>query len=227
MKASKIILITFLFFLITGCNSDSTKENSLASEFKPNNEVQQQQNLADKLASIPIEDLMYVEEQAILFMREEEKLARDAYNLFYELWEQKIFSNIASAEKTHMDAMLLLIDRYQLTDPIGDDDEMGIFEDSELQNLYDILTTMGEYSMVDALSVGAEIEEVDLLDLEIRYQQSDNQDIHFMFDELMKGSRNHLRSFVSNLEKQGVIYEPRHLTQEAYDAIINTPMEKG
>jgi hypothetical protein len=175
-------------------------------------------NLAASLASLLIESLSNEEKQAILFMREEEKLARDAYELFYQLWNQSIFNNIAAAEQTHMDAMLLLVDRYQLEDPITTD-EAGLFVNVELQSLYD--------SLIDSLMVGAEIEEVDLIDLEIRYLESDNQDIHLIYDSLMKGSRNHLRSFVSNLINQELVYIPKHLSQEEYDAIINSPMEAG
>ena len=43
----------------------------------------------------------------------------------------------------------------------------------------------------------------------------------------MKGSRNHLGSFVSNLERKGIIYVPPYLTQEQYDESINSPMETG
>lgn len=78
-----------------------------------------------------------------------------------------------------------------------------------------------------ALPIEDLTEEVDLLDLYIRYDATDNHDVHLIYDSLMKGSRNHLRSFVSNLETQGIIYLPLHLTQEEYDAIINTPMENG
>jgi len=221
--------ISLSILLLSGCNSDTASEQFGVNgkNSQANSSTDQQNKLATAIAALPLEDLMQEEQDAILFMREEEKLARDAYQLFYQLWGQNIFDNISAAEQMHMDAMLLMIERYELTDPISDDDTRGVFENSELQNLYDILATMGSYSLIDALKAGAEIEEVDLIDLEIRYQQSDNQDIHIVFDELMKGSRNHLRSFVSNLEKQGIDYQPLHLSQEAFDAIINSAMENG
>jgi len=43
----------------------------------------------------------------------------------------------------------------------------------------------------------------------------------------MKGSRNHLRSFVDELEAQGATYVPQYLGQEAYDAIVTSPVERG
>jgi hypothetical protein len=43
----------------------------------------------------------------------------------------------------------------------------------------------------------------------------------------MKGAKNHLRSFVRNLQNQGISYQPKHLDQATYDAIINSPIEGG
>jgi hypothetical protein len=41
----------------------------------------------------------------ILFMREEEKLAKDVYLTLYEIWGLQIFQNIAESEQRHMDAV--------------------------------------------------------------------------------------------------------------------------
>jgi len=76
--------------------------------------------------------------------------------------------------------------------------------------------------------VGAAIEEIDLLDLKTRITQTDKADIKQVYDNLMRGSRNHLRSFVAQLESQtGQVYKPQHLTQTEYDAIINSSIESG
>jgi hypothetical protein len=73
-------------------------------------------------------------------MREEEKLARDVYAALGDMRGQQIFTNIASSEQTHMDAMGTLIDRYSLEDPIITD-VRGVFSSSALQSLYDELIT--------------------------------------------------------------------------------------
>ena len=226
MKQLTSFIISITLLTILGCNSDELTNDIDETPNQLENTGFQLGNLSSDLASLPIETLSAEEADAILFMREEEKLARDAYDLFYQLWNQNIFDNISSAEQTHMDALLLLIERYGLVDPIAND-VAGIFENVELQGLYDALIAIGQNSMVDALMAGAEIEEVDIIDLQIRLETSDNQDIALIFDNLTKGSRNHLRSFVSNLEKQGIIYIPLHLSQEEFDEIINSPMETG
>jgi len=230
MTSQKLItMITLSTLLIfTGCGSESNKlqVQPLPQMNIPDPSYIQIMDLSTALAALPLEELTDEESADILFMREEEKLARDAYDFFYNLWGQQIFNNISNSEQTHMEALLLLINRYDLIDPVADDIP-GYFPNTDLQSLYDLLTASGSNSLIDALMAGAEIEEVDLIDLYIRYDATDNQDVRLVYDNLMKGSRNHLRSFVSNLEKQGVTYLPLHLTQEEYDEIINSPMENG
>ena len=75
--------------------------------------------------------------EGILYMREEEKLARDVYLTLYEAWGVPIFQNIARSEATHMEAVNTLIDRYGLADPAAA--EVGVFTDPTLQGLYDQL----------------------------------------------------------------------------------------
>ncbi len=167
---------------------------------------------------IPASDLTLEETAALLFMREEEKLARDVYNTLYEVWEQPTFQNIASSEQMHMDEIKLLLDRYNLADPALDP---GSFTDTNLQALYDQLVAQGSVSIADALKVGAAIEEIDILDLEESIAQSDNEDIHLVFSNLMMGSKNHLVAFTSALLTQtGEYYQPQYLSAEAYSAIL-------
>jgi hypothetical protein len=75
--------------------------------------------------------LDYEEEQSLLFMREEEKLARDVYLAFYEEWGKPVFSNIAESEQTHTDAVAEKIEKYGLPDPVVDD-TAGLFVNSFL-----------------------------------------------------------------------------------------------
>ncbi len=182
--------------------------------------------LTSQINSLPIETLTDEEKADLIFMREEEKLARDSYDTLYSLWGQVIFDNISDSEQVHMESVLIVLNKYDLADPAVDD-VPAYFVDYNLQVLYDYLMDLGDNSLVDALMVGAEIEEVDIVDLEIRTARTDNQDIQLIYENLMKGSRNHLRSFVSTLEKQNVIYVPKYLSQDEFDAIINSPMEKG
>ena len=164
--------------------------------------------------------------EGILFMREEEKLARDVYAQLYEMWGTNIFANIASSEQTHTDAVKSLIDKYGLDDPAGSED-VGVFTNSILQQLHDELVEQGSVSEVEALKVGAAIEEIDIIDIEKYVAQTDNEDIQLVYENLIKGSRNHLRSFVSVLEKRGISYEPQYLDATVFDEILGSEMERG
>jgi len=165
------------------------------------------------------------EKADLLYMREEEKLARDVYIKLYEKWNVPIFNNISNSEQTHTDSINFLIVRYGLNDPFVN--EIGKFTNEELQALYDSLMEKGDNSLEDALIVGATVEEVDIIDLKEAISNTDKADIKTVYENLMKGSRNHLRSFVSNMKSRGYSYTPQYLSQEEFDQIVNSPIERG
>ena len=167
------------------------------------------------------------EMEGLIYMREEEKLARDVYLALYEQWGVPIFQNIAGSEQAHMDSVLMLLDQYGLADPAAGKDA-GEFTDPFFQSLYEQLVAQGSLSQADALKVGATIEELDIVDLEERLAQTDNEYIIQVYTNLLAGSENHLRAFVSNLERQtGEVYQPVYLDQDAYQAIINGDSGRG
>jgi hypothetical protein len=183
--------------------------------------------LSEELPLSTDSELSMMEIEGLLFMREEEKLARDVYLTLYEIWQQNTFNNISRSEQAHTDEIKVLLDQYGLEDPMSND-EIGVFENADLQALYDELIELGSQSLGDALRVGAAIEEIDILDLQDSIEQSTHLDIQLVYENLIKGSRNHLRSFVSVLEKKtGEIYEPQYLSPEAYADIINAEKEAG
>jgi hypothetical protein len=183
-------------------------------------------NLNDLKDTLPDEQLSDAEKDALSFMREEEKLARDVYLFLYDIWGTKIFSNIASSEQTHTDAVLRLIQKYGLTDP-ADGKAPGEFSDPTLQGIHDMLIAQGSASQIDALIVGATIEDLDIADILRLMADIDNQDINIVFENLRKGSRNHLRAFTNRLADQNIVYAPVYISQEDYDTITNSPMETG
>ncbi|HUW14581.1 MAG TPA: DUF2202 domain-containing protein [Anaerolineae bacterium] len=179
----------------------------------------------DVLATVPTaptpEDI-----DGLVFMVEEEKLTRDVYQGLYEVWGEQIFENIARSEQTHMDAIGRLLERYDIESPVAD--EAGVFANPELQALYDDLMETGSQSLADALLVGAAIEEIDILDLEEYLAETALWDIQRVYENLLRGSQNHLRAFVRELEVEtGEVYEPQYMSQEAYDEILNGSAGNG
>jgi len=178
-----------------------------------------------QLTTIPASDLSAEEAAALLFMREEEKLARDVHNQLSTLWGIPTFQSIAASEQTHMDQIKVLMDRYALADPALDP---GQFTDANLQALYDQLMAQGSLSIADAIKVGATIEEVDIVDLQTRFTQTDNADIQLVYNNLMKGSFNHLQAFSNVLTQQtGETYQPQYLSADQYQVIISSTNGNG
>jgi hypothetical protein len=169
------------------------------------------------LAGGPSGELTASEKDGLLYMAEEEKLAGDVYSALNEKLNMRVFDNIGQAERTHEAAVKTLMARYSLPDPTRG---AGQFSNETLQQLYDDLLSQGNASIKDALQVGAAIEEIDILDLEERMAQTDREDISLVYSNLKRGSENHLRAFVNNLQRQGLEYQPEHLSQEEYDRII-------
>lgn len=172
------------------------------------------------------EPLSAEEQQTLLYMREEEKLARDVYTAMFDLWELPVFDNIRASEQRHMDALKRLIDKYDLVDPVVDDTP-GVFTNPELAALYTTLTTAGSVSSLEALMTGALIEEIDIVDLREAIDETTHADLERVYENLMRASRNHLRAFVRLIVEAGATYEPQHLTQEEFNEIVNSPMEPG
>lgn len=168
------------------------------------------------------------EEADLLFMREEEKLARDVYLTFYQAWDLATFSNIASSEQMHMNALLRLLKKYDLPDPAAGNN-IGEFTDSDLQTLYATLIVAGMAGPLEALMVGGLIEEKDMVDIQAAIERSDHADIDLVYESLLCGSRNHLRAFAQAILAQfGVTYTLQWDESDPaqIDAILTSPMEK-
>ncbi|MCX6077992.1 MAG: DUF2202 domain-containing protein [Chloroflexi bacterium] len=146
--------------------------------------------------SLPASEVSVDEKAALLYTREEEKLARDVYNSLFVTWNNNLFQNIAGSEQKHMDEIALMLTRYNLSDPAQ---APGIFTEVKLQDLHDRLVAQGKLTIGDALKVRGAIEEIDILDLQTHLAQTDNADIQLVYKNLMSGSYKHLRSFTSTL----------------------------
>jgi len=160
------------------------------------------------------------EKNDLIFMREEEKLARDVYLTLHEIWGTPVFANIATSEQQHMDAILNLLNTYKLPDPtVGK--LVGEFVNAELQALYDALIARGKESALEALMVGGVIEETDIEDLTAAMATSRLSNIDKVYQNLLNGSYNHLRAFARNIQSlTGQPYVAQVVSQEIVDSIL-------
>lgn len=212
MKTLVIGLITFVLFLVNFGN------NSLHS--------QQNQNMLSRINAFPKESLSSDEIKSLVFMREEEKFAQDVYTTLYNKWGVKVFNNISSSEQQHTNAILALLTKYGIADP-AKDKPAGVFTDVTLQKLYNELVSQGSTSVVNAYIVGATIEDLDIFDLKKALVTIDNQDIRFVYGNLIEGSKNHLRSFYRQIVKSGGSYTAQHISAADFELIINSSGKTG
>ena len=222
MINKKIIILLSVLFLVVSCGTEvkespvndelTTADNALIEEIF----VELSEWLDDENIEWGLSD---AEKEGLILMREEEKLARDTYTYFYEKYGQNIFGNIDDSEEKHKSAVLPLLEKYNLEDPIKDDTP-GVFTMPMLDNLYKDLITAWNVSLVEALKVGMTIEDLDIKDLNELLEGTEDEDIIRVYENLLKWSYNHLRAFKKNLDKKGWEYTPQFISQEEYDEIL-------
>jgi hypothetical protein len=176
-------------------------------------------------AFVATNDLTDAELASLIKMKNDEKLARDVYSSLYTKWGSDIFSRISAAEENHLNAIIFLLKTYGSADTLAGD--AGVFDDSGVQTLYNELVTNGSASIEEAYKTGALIEELDIKDLVTEEAATTNANILVVYENLERGSRNHLRAFYNQLSLLGLTYSPVYITQEEYEAIVTTPVEKG
>ncbi len=177
-------------------------------------------------AAVAPGELSAAERASLAYVREEEKLARDVYQELDGRLRLGVFERIAESESRHTGAIKSLLERHGLEDPACCRPR-GEFDSAELARLYADLVARGSRSVVDALRVGAEIEEIDIVDLTKRLASTQAQDVRSTFEALRRGSENHLRAFVRNLRRRGVVYQPTHLGAAELERILAAPNEPG
>ena len=166
------------------------------------------------------------QEDGILLMREEEKLARDVYLALYDMWGIRTFGNIARAEQQHMDAVAWLMQQQGMEDSV-EYAEPGEFTIEKMQNLYDSLVEQGSESEIAALKVGALIEDLDIADLEHLLETAEDEITIRVWEQLLAGSEMHMRAFVGQLELAGETYEPQYISGERLDNILDGADDRG
>jgi len=189
------------------------------------------------------------EETHMIFMREEEKLARDVYLTFAQWYpNQPVFDTVATtSEQTHTDMMRDKLYQYEVVDPNPEANNLpemlGVFTGDTygeyFAEKFSQLTEMGSRSELDALYVGAFIEELDMHDI-IECPQvivdtdngigeggcglsyTDERALNNAYSSLVDGSESHLRAYVGQIEAVIGVgnYKAQYLTQEAVDTIL-------
>lgn len=174
------------------------------------------------LTKVAAQTASVAEDQQIIDLLEEEKLANEVYVALYEKWAHHSFQNISSAEERHLEMMKQLAVNRDLKIPASVlEGKTGIFQNERLQNLYKQLMEDGRKSLADALKVGALIEETDIRDLKLAVAGTKDAAAIQVYTALISASENHLRAFTRNLSREGITYTPQMLAKTDYQAILN------
>ena len=188
--------------------------------------------------------LDYNEQTHLAFMREEEKLARDVYMKLGAMYpDHPIFGTIDDSEQRHTDAVRAMIEKYGLEDP-NTNDNVGVYTGEDygwyFTEKYQLLLERASIGELDALYVGAFIEELDMMDIrqcpqvivetdngindvtECGQVYTDNTDVANLYASLIDGTDSHLEAYVKNIEQYIGVgnYQAQVLPQEQVDEIL-------
>lgn len=132
---------------------------------------------------------------ALTFSREEERMARDLYAALADKYDgARPFSMITNSEDRHFDAVGVLLDRYDVTDPSAGK-AAGTYADPAIQKLYDAWLSQGSTTVDAAYQVGVALEKRDIADLKKSIGGSLPSDVDGVLGQLLRGSQNHLAAY--------------------------------
>lgn len=181
------VISTLTIFTIS--KYDNTKIISQTNESTTSSVATPPESIDSESSNKNIKDQV----ELLLYLIEEEKLAHDVYTVMYQTYGANVFGNILKSEETHQDRVLSLLQARDIKDPRSN--ELGVFNNSELQKLYNDLISQGKQSALDAYKVGVIIEEKDIADITKQLSTATEEDIVSTLEALRNGSENHLRAF--------------------------------
>jgi len=245
MKTSKKVLISGLVGLTIFAATGNAFANDGIFAVDSATEITAVSSVDSSVDSTADSSLDYNEKMHLMFMREEEKLARDVYQTLGQMYpDSAIFGNIDDSEQQHTTAVKEIIEKYGEEDP-NTNDNIGIFTGEDFgwyfTEKFNLLVERASISELEALYVGAFIEELDMMDInqcpqvivdtdngindvsECARVYTDNADIQRLYTSLLDGSDSHLEGYVENIEKQigEGAYQAQVLSQEQVDVILD------
>lgn len=159
------------------------------------------------------------EAEGIKLIIEENKLARDLYIEFYEMWEYDTFNKVSISDALYMDKTKVALERFKINDPVENDDK-GVYESLYITKLYRDLLKKGKSDPFEAMRIGTTLEEMHIKDLNDLLENTSNDDLIELYTELKLGAISHIRAFYNLLKKNGLSYEAQFLSNEELRAIL-------
>ncbi|MDJ0881877.1 MAG: DUF2202 domain-containing protein [Gammaproteobacteria bacterium] len=249
-----LVIFMILPFYLTACESERVNEADVMTSTDEDEMALTDDTVREEAIALPLDEKKTVktgvldatEASHLTFMREEEKLARDVYLSLAELYpDQPVFDNIATgSEQTHTDTLRDRLSQFNLPDPNPETNNLpsslGVFTGEEwgwyFTEKFEELTSKGAVSELEALYVGAFIEELDMRDIAIcpeimiergypipcGLEYTDEEALQTAYRSLISGSESHLRAYVGQIEAVIGVgnYKAQYLSQTEVDTIL-------
>ncbi|MDZ7671597.1 MAG: DUF2202 domain-containing protein [Halanaerobiales bacterium] len=128
----------------------------------------------------------YTLEEMLIYAIQDEYLARTEYDLIMNQYGvQRPFSNIIKAEEHHIELLKPLFEKYNISIPEDNSSEYVVLPEDIREALQ--------------IGVNAEIDNIEMY--ESFLTKDIPADVAFVFEELKRGSENHLRAFKNSLNR--------------------------
>jgi len=196
-----VALIFFTTFAFAGGDQNQNRHDGELGE----GATQQQRIANPNIDALQVTQLDVPLKELIYSIYEEEKVARDVYITLGELYpDENTFANIQLSEQNHMDAVRKLCVKYGIEIP-ADDQPVGVFDLTEMGELYSYFVDLEDDSLISALQVGIAIENMDIENLrEALNTEGMPKDAIRVLNNLLNGSLNHLDAFEAAYEREAL-----------------------
>jgi hypothetical protein len=168
--------------------------------------------------SLPAATLNDEQKQLMVFMWNEEKMAKDVYVALNQVYPSQQINTIATqSEARHQEKVRALLEKYNLSvwEPLNTTASYsdaavaavapGTYTVTAVQTLYNTLYAKGIASARDSMEVGCMVEVTDVNDLNAQLPLVSNLlDATTVFENLRAGSYNHYWAFDRGLKAMGV-----------------------
>jgi len=196
-----VALIFFTTFAFAGGDQNQNRHDGELGE----GPTQQGRIANPNIDALQVGQLDAALKDLIYSIYEEEKVARDVYITLGELYpDENTFANIQLSEQNHMDAVRKLCVKYGIEIP-ADDQPVGVFDLTEMGELYSYFVDLEDDSLISALQVGIAIENMDIENLrEALNTEGMPKDAIRVLNNLLNGSLNHLDAFEAAYEREAL-----------------------
>lgn len=160
-------------------------------------------------------------EEQLVRMQLNVKIACGLYSDFYDRWKLEVFYNIGESKSVHNQRMESILDKFSIAEPVNNERDAGLFEDSALQMNFDALIQNGSGSKMNAVITCAFLEEKIYKDLGECLKAVSGKESKEILRQMLIATGYHLKALVKTLNRSGKVYKPQLLTEIEFDKVLD------